>query len=233
MDKHVPEQKLIDFTLGQLNEVEHNWIKTHVDKCTLCYEKMNNWEVILNKDSIHVKSSLDNKEELWNKIRKNNKAQKIPPKLLLKLGSVAVILSLVLVTTNLYISQNNKVSMVDYQEREAKRLISKPDTKQLNIIPLSRSGNINGDIWINSLTKEMLIEINGLANLDNHDYQLWIIYENDNMQGAIIPNENGSSKVYLRGMDIHKFKMIKASVEPKGGSLYPTGPETFFVELKD
>jgi len=233
MGKHVAEQKLIDFTLGQLNELESNVVKLHMEQCPRCHERMNHWAKIVSVETNLATFTLDKKEDVWKKIQQNIEGKKKrQSNMFLKLCSVAASAVLLIGLANLY-SINNKLTMEDLQEQPATTFLENPDTRQFNIVPISQRDNINGGIWINNVTKELLIEINGLANLESQDHQLWIIYKNEDMQGAIIPTKNGSSKMYMQGMDINEFKMIKASVEPKGGSLYPTGPETFLVEIKD
>ncbi|AMX84357.1 hypothetical protein GS3922_12180 [Geobacillus subterraneus] len=52
------------------------------------------------------------------------------------------------------------------------------------------------------------------------------------MKGELLTIRHGASRILITGEDVKRFKQVKASLEPKGGSVTPTGPETFIVDLK-
>lgn len=78
----------------------------------------------------------------------------------------------------------------------------------------------------------MLLEVDGLEELINQDYQLWIIYTDNSIDHEILPTQNGMTRMLFRDIDVDEFKKLKASVEPRGGSIEQTGPDTFIVEFQ-
>jgi|GEM_PF-1073247 len=110
---------------------------------------------------------------------------------------------------------------------------SKPDTKELHITPVADNPQMNGSLWLNNASHEMLLEVEGLPEYPNQDHQLWIFYIDNDVTGEILPVKNGTTRIFFRGIDVGQFKLIKASVEPKGGSPEPTGPSSFLIQLSD
>lgn len=234
--QHIQEQKLVDYVLGNLDRNEQFQIQQHLDQCVRCKKIMENWSMVLNKEETSfAQPSPLLKEKLWAKIEQNHKSarQMRKPKLIFGLSSLAVILIFMIGLFYYNKTMEKSYEVAKNDEIPQETIQTKPDTKQIAIVPVSHFNHINGTIWINKVTEEMLLEVNGLTNLHNKDYQLWIIYSNDEIIGEILAIQNGSSRIFFKGEDVNHFKYIKASVEPKGGSTLPTGPETFQVDLKE
>ena len=86
--------------------------------------------------------------------------------------------------------------------------------------------------WFNPVTNQMFLEIYGIRKPQNRDYQLWMIYKDNHVRDQILPVKNGSIKIFIQGKNFHQIKQIRASMEPKGGSIIQTGPDTFIIEVK-
>ncbi|MFD2761719.1 anti-sigma factor domain-containing protein [Lentibacillus juripiscarius] len=235
---HIPEQVLIDCALGNLSEDKKTVVIRHTDECHSCRSILESWESLLSdmNEERSVQPPDTIKEKLDASLAKEDKKtamkRKFKPAYLMGSAAAVLLLTAGLITTDGTRTVTNE--KVVYNEAIHKAGIQeKPNTRQLEIIPVSRFDHVSGNIWINNTTGEMLVEIDGLFQLNDRHYQLWMIDENDDVKGEPLPIENGSVKVLYRGRDVQQFKRIKTSVEPPGGSDRPTGPETFTVDLEE
>lgn len=231
-DKHIPEEKIIDYALGNIAQNNIHDLEEHIQSCPKCRESLNNWQGIFDEE-IAEKPSADLDEKIWSRVvnqttpvRKNRKP------LIFTIGSAAAIILLAIGL--IYYRQS--ITPAPYQvahneEINTDEILFTPETRQMEVIPVADFNDVQGNLWVNDTRKEMLLEVDGLIQHTDYDYQLWIIYNNNDIDGEVLPIYNGSSKIYFKGMDIQEFKKIKASLEPTGGSEIPTGPETFVIPL--
>ncbi|HLS10486.1 anti-sigma factor [Lentibacillus sp.] len=233
--KHIPEQKIIDFALGKLGEEERANVIHHTNQCPDCQGVLEEWQYMMsevNEDksvpSTALKDKLDKSIDEGNKPVKNNRRRK--PVYWLGGLAAALLLTIGLTTLTDERTAMNEDVMYNEEINEAE-IQTRPETKQLKIIPVSRFDHVSGNVWINDATRELLVEIDGLANMSGRNYQMWIVDTDDNVHGEVLPIQDGSVRVLYQGKDVNRFKLIKTSVEPAGGSEKPTGPETFSVDL--
>ena len=230
---HIPEEKIIDLALGnitsadELAELEH-----HLASCARCQHKLSAWRRMTETES-NIEPSAALKEKIWQDVtaeKPRRKAAKVP--VIVSIAAAAVLLFALGLYQLKPTVDSPAMEVAQNDDIAEENLLHYPETKQLAIVPVSDFNHIRGNLWINNLTEEMLLEVDGLIRLKGQDYQLWIIYDNNDIQGELLSIEDGASRVLFKGPDIREFKLIKASVEPKGGSQKPTGPETFVVPLK-
>jgi len=230
--KHLREEIIVDFALGNLIQEEERTVLQHIEDCPICKRKLEDWQVVLSTD----KAKEDPHAHLKERIRRSFTEQrrgtsffrpKVGYALIAGFATLFITLSMLALTN----SRDEPMRLGDYAERETEEFRSRPDTKHLHIIPVSSDQGVSGNLWVNQVTNEMLLEVQGLTETVNRDHQLWIIYTDDEIEGKILPIQNGKIHMYMPNMNITHFKRIKASIEPKGGSLFPTGPETFFIEF--
>ncbi|WAA11928.1 anti-sigma factor [Fervidibacillus halotolerans] len=232
--KHISEQKIIDFLSGELPEKEAEQIQSHLHECENCMNIAVRWGKLLKNTHLQpVQPSPELKEQMWKMVdRKPLKKRKGYVKPIATVLSFAAAISLFLLIFNGRPEMDKPYEVVKNDEIPFETFHATPNTKQWNIVPTMNHQQINGNIWINDDTNEMFLEVDGLPHYRNRDYQLWIIYSNNDVEGELLILQNGSSRIFFQGIDVEKFKLIKASVEPKGGSTHQTGPDTFFVDFE-
>ncbi|BAB06936.1 anti-sigma factor [Halalkalibacterium halodurans] len=234
---HLTEQQLIDYVLGELSDEERSIVSQHTTTCSACKRTLIHWEkIITSESSIPVPPSAEKMDLVWKNLdtKRTKPRRKITPRFVFSISSLTAILMLVVALASLNKGMDHDaVQIAPFEEQERLNFQQNPHTQQLDIEPLSYQPDLNGYVWVNDVTHEIFVEIDGLSELQNQDHQLWIIFTDNNVQGAIIPIQEGSSRFFMHGMDVETLKLIKASVEPKGGSHTPTGPETFIVEIKN
>ncbi|MFB4167141.1 hypothetical protein [Virgibacillus sp. JSM 102003] len=235
-NKHISESAIIDYLIGNLKQEENSEVIRHVNQCQACQETMKSWDGLLGDQeqnkavpSEALKAKLDNsidKEET-----KQLKKGRIKPLYLFSSIATALFLFVGLLSSTSSQPPMMEEEVVYNDNIQVEQIQSNPGTIQHEIRPESRFDYVSGNVWINNRTRELLIEIDGLMNLNGHNYQLWMIDKNNRMEGKLLPLEDGSVKVLYRGKDVNEIKFIKSSIEPAGGSSEPTGPETFTVHL--
>lgn len=236
--KHsISEQTIVDYVLGNIAPNEAIKVSTHLKECENCQQVFKHWQsVLLSEKEQSYSPSPILKEKIWESFETKQKRKGMPlsSKRIFSMASFAAIVCLFVGL--FYYNQNNagkgSVHIAQYNEANIQDFQEKPDTQQLNIIPVSNKERVEGNIWINQMTDQMFLEVDGLRPLNDQDYQLWILYNNDNIQHKIMPIEDGSTRILIQGKDFSHLKRIKASIEPKGGSIVQTGPDTFIVEVK-
>ncbi|WP_445613684.1 anti-sigma factor domain-containing protein [Geobacillus sp. YF-1] len=239
---HIPETKIVDWMLGTLPEQEKEAVSSHLRQCAFCQNALKAWEAIgMEATSRSVEPPSAMKERIWANMEAQKQAKRMQHRLrwAAGLGGAALVAFLFFVRS----SFSDDGSVVPHEpssnhyryvvvEAPPERIVHHPETKRFPIEPSAHFEQLNGTIWLNDDTKEMVMEIEGLKPFAARDYQLWIVYTDNEMKGELLTIRHGASRILITGEDVKRFKQIKASLEPKGGSATPTGPETFIVDLE-
>ena len=229
--KHFSEEVLIDFCLEEISEERRQEIREHLDNCAKCKQVTEHWLELFNQQ-ISGKPSAELKDRIWENARKNRRVSKKNRKLMVAISSAAALFIFSIGLLWDHSSERHRYEVAHNDEIPTESIQTNPQTQQLAVIPVATNQNINGNLWINGVNEELLLEVDGLDDISNRDYQLWMIYDNNKIKGELLSTVDGSSRILIKGKDVNHFKIIKASIEPIGGSMEPTGPETFFVPLK-
>ncbi|MDQ0233446.1 anti-sigma factor domain-containing protein [Metabacillus malikii] len=229
---HVTEQNMIDYLEGSLQHDEELTIKIHLQQCDKCSQTLMQWQSLLGAKQAKPSPLL--KERIWESIEEKQKVKRSPSAKVyfITIGSIAAVLLLGLLSFN-----NSQSKLPNPNEMKVQAFQEQPHTQQMNITPITNnreSRELDGNIWINNTTDELLLEVYGLPKLNDRDYQLWMIYHDNEVKDEILPIEqNGSSRIFIRSKNLIQLKQIKASIEPKGGSHSQTGPDTFIIEINN
>ncbi|MGZ0084781.1 anti-sigma factor domain-containing protein [Caldibacillus thermoamylovorans] len=243
---HISETKIVDWLLDRLPEREKEDVSSHLKQCLECQRLLEAWKGIGLKAEAHYEAPpLSRPERIWAQAEAQKQTKRMRRGLRLAGGWIGAAVAVFLFTLRLSAPNDGPAASHDrsdepyrYMIVEQKadipieRIIHNPETKQIPIEPSALFQQLDGTIWLNDDTKEMLMELEGLPPFTARDYQLWIIYTNNEVKGELLTVRHGTARILITGEDVKRFKQIKASLEPKGGSATPTGPETFIVDLK-
>ncbi|GAJ59937.1 anti-sigma factor [Geobacillus thermoleovorans] len=243
---HISEAKIVDWLLGMLPEQEKEDVSNHLKQCLECQRLLEAWKNIgLKEEAQYEAPPLSHKERIWAQAEAQKQTKRMRRGLRMAGGWIGAALAVFLFTLRLSAPSDGPAASHDrsdepyrYQivkqhtDMPIERIIHNPKTKQIPIEPSVLFQQMDGTIWLNDDTKEMLMEIEGLPPFATRDYQLWIIYTNNEVKGELLTIRHGAARIFISGEDVKQFKQIKASLEPKGGSAEPTGPETFTVDLE-
>jgi hypothetical protein len=111
------------------------------------------------------------------------------------------------------------------------RIVNDPKTVLHQAVPVMRT-NVRGYVWINDMSNELLLLAEGLDPLEEKDYQVWFIIGDSRANAGVLQWKGRMAHLYFHGGDIRRVKNIAVSIEPKGGSFSPTGPEAMFVNIR-
>lgn len=224
--KHLSEEQLIDIVLGNLPENEH------IKNCEHCQAKIDRWSQIL-RHEIKESPSEHLKGNIWAEFEKAKKPKRKIPRKSILIYSFGTIAAIFVIAIGLIFYKSSLVPSyeVTFNDEIDKHIQHEAETKQVAVIPVADFPEISGNLWINDHTNELLLEVDGLENLVNNDYQLWIIYDEDQMDGEILSIQDGTSRVFMKSDHVGSLELLKGSLEPLGGSSEPTGPEMFVVPL--
>lgn len=241
--EHYSEEILFDYINDTLSEMKKREVKQHLIECTKCQMTIDSWQQLLqleNNEEQLITPSPQLKNRLMESIHLVDE-QKVEKhvkkggnkKLIFRIGALAAAAFLVVNLFQYHSSErDSSVEVLHNDEIHQMTIVTSPNSNEHAIIPLINEEELEGNVWLDPVKNEMLLELNGLRELNERVYQVWFIHSNDVMDGEILEIVNGRSRMFYRGMDVDKLKLIKGSVEPLGGSVRPTGPETFIIELK-
>lgn len=108
----------------------------------------------------------------------------------------------------------------------------RPQTVKYALLPSPSAGEARGFAWVNKPEGELLILIEGLAPAEDQDYQAWFISGSDRSNVGLLRWSNGKAHLYYRGKAVESAENIAVSLEPKGGSYRPTGPDAVWGSLE-
>ncbi|SHG21102.1 anti-sigma factor [Ornithinibacillus halophilus] len=237
--KHFSEETIVDFIMGNLNDEQVEKMNQHLNQCSACQQIYDYWEQSLSmkqneapRPAIQAKLLQTIDEKAMNSKYRKWKT----PKFITAIAATLILMSIGLYqivqdgpnnqsTTQYITAQHDSIPEHEFLEN--------PDTNRLDILPVTTNSNVKSDVWLNEVTNEMMLFVDGLVPLEQQDYQLWLVHSNNNWNGDILQLRNGKARVYYKMGDITELKLVKVSVEPLGGSLTPTGPETFYIDLNN
>ncbi|MCM3799025.1 anti-sigma factor [Caldifermentibacillus hisashii] len=235
--KHIPEEQLVDYLLGNIGEWDAKQIKAHLNHCKKCQNLLSDWQFLLRQDHKQFQPSQSMKDRIQHSIiqveEKSFKRRTVIGKPGLLFATIACVFLIFYSVHSYYQDINTRnYEIAENDEIPPETIQSAPHTQQIKVTPVSEFNQINGYVWVNRNRNEMLLEVDGLEELINQDYQLWIIYMDNSIDHEILPTQNGMTRMLFRDIDVDEFKKLKASVEPRGGSIEQTGPDTFIVEFQ-
>lgn len=235
--KHIPEEQLVDYLLGNIGEWDAKQIKAHLNHCKKCQYLLSDWQFLLRQDHKQFQPSQSMKDRIQHSIiqveEKSFKRRTVIGKPGLLFATIACVFLIFYSVHSYYQDINTRnYEIAENDEIPPETIQGAPHTQQIKVTPVSEFNQINGYVWVNRNRNEMLLEVDGLEELINQDYQLWIIYMDNSIDHEILPTQNGMTRMLFRDIDVDEFKKLKASVEPRGGSIEQTGPDTFIVEFQ-
>lgn len=230
--QHIPEEKLIDFLENKLNVFEMAELEKHIETCEKCQKLLLFWQDTLEIENVPLTDKIKGSSKRRSPFRYKRKSkQKI-------FGLVSIAVIFLLVYSLADFSNQHLIQTNDYEVYQNKDIMSdqvflnNPVVDKQPIQPYKDFAEIEGMVWINPQTQEILLQVEGLTGLYNNDYQVWIVDKNGNANGDLMIAENGVAKMLYRLDDLSHYRFIKGSLEPAGGSHQPTGPGTFYVDVE-
>lgn len=253
----VPEERWVDWHLKRLPPEQALAMERHLAACSECrlvHRQWGEWLGVTGSSETEtaavppmpperVRRSL--RFSLWRKRWKRRLARR---PLVLAGGALAavMVLAVQLLTGVLEgpVRETATASLkpIEYaqmHEPDGAVLMNLPDTKMFTMTPVyapvmpESAGNKAITVWVNDRTGEIFVLVEGLLPAASSDVQAWGGYRQELTNLGLLEFHRAQGHLYSRDSRLPEVKEVAFTIEPKGGSLKPTAPETARVRLKE
>lgn len=227
---HFRDEEFVDLVLNKIDGLKADAMRSHFVDCADCSEKVKEWEQILLTNNEHLEPAHSFKRRLSAVVKKRDSKRKFYfPGIVLASCVLVFVVSFILsplnntITDAAYVHQN--------YNQTAQHVMNNPDAEKFHIIQVQNQQNIVGDVWVDKVTNEMFMQVEGITPINQMDYQAWILHTNNTMDSEVLRIQDGKVFLYYKGPKNKKIKLIRVSIEPSGGSKRPTGPDAIKVRF--
>lgn len=234
-DEHWSDEALADSVLHNLSPPQARLLKVHLATCEWCAERYEEWQALLGHEAETDRDTAELKERLLKNVVRSDYRKSLVRhrKKRMLAGSIGVLTCVVFALLLLNISpvtSPDHYTAVQEEAVENAAFIHHPRTRQFEVTPVVAT-DIRGGVWVNDMTKEMLIRVEGLMPIVHKDYQMWFVDADGDYHDQLLELQNGNVILYLQGNGVQKIRHVRTSLEPKGGSPLPTKPDLFIVDV--
>ncbi|UFJ39705.1 anti-sigma factor [Brevibacillus humidisoli] len=231
------EEDVVDLVYGNLSDEKQIQLHLHLNDCEHCAAVYREWSAILNPTEPLPLPSPTVKRRLLRRIALENWLSSMRTHLTAIYPAMRTA-ALLLCIVGLFSLHEGAVSPSELSPADLPRtavtrdvsMVMDPHTV-LHVVPVD-SSDTKSYVWVNDASNEILILTEGLSPLTEKDYQVWFISQNRRSHVGLLRWKDGMAHLYFRGGELRQVENIAVSIEPKGGSFIPTGPDTIFVNLR-
>lgn len=244
------EQEIVDYILGSLPEERCARLREHVAGCRSCRDQMQEWMELLSSRQEEtlpgppprLKTGLKLKYIWFKKLPAFARGTMRSG----KAAAAAAAVALLFIFLGLFqtfkdsgeiraplTASLDRIATEFHPEDRSLSMLVDPKTVQYKMTALNAK-DAEGYAWVNRLSDEVFLLIDGLEPSTEKDYQAWFIFNTANIRenGGILKWKKGMAHLYVHGGKISGADNITISLEPKGGSFAPIGPDTLLVILE-
>lgn len=225
------EEEIADLLLGKLEAEKRVQLERHVADCDRCAALLRDWSAILAPAEPKPHPSPSLKRRLLQRIvveRWISRLHRLRASAWVWRAAV-----LLLCIGSLFVLQRESLAPPVPPNAAVTRdvaMVKDPHTV-LYVVPVV-PGNVKSYVWVNDTSNEILILTEGLMPSAEYDYQVWLITKDKRFDVGLLHWQDGMARLYFQGGVLRQVENIAVSVEPKGGSFVPTGPDAIFVNLR-
>ncbi|NLC10885.1 MAG: anti-sigma factor [Firmicutes bacterium] len=232
------EIEMVDEILGNLPPHRAQILHDHLAGCRSCQKLYEEWRKILhevladelnNEPSAFLYKRLKKTYRLW-----SIKRRLFKPATFWKAASVAVISILIFALSSIQSKKplESWKQLPIASENIPSFVINDVNTMEYHInYNKDQCPRVSGIIWINNDRDEVYCFMQNLKNYAENDYQLWLIKPFRRENGGLLQLMDEYGELYLRQRNIQEVQQISISLEPKGGSLYPTTDDIILLDF--
>ncbi|PYI55018.1 anti-sigma factor domain-containing protein [Paenibacillus flagellatus] len=234
----VPDEKWVEWIRGTMPESEGAELSAHAESCPACRAAYREWSALL-ADTAEPSQAERPTETFRRKLRLKVAGLALlrrikPPGAPVIAAALALALALGVWSVPRSDRGGSAGSAVPTAEETVLRdmsMVRDLRTVQLQVMPV-REMRIKGVAWVNDVSSEVMLLVEGLVFDDEKDYQVWSVAAGTHTTIGVMRWTNGKAHMYYRGGALSSADNIAVSAEPKGGSVRPTGPDLAVVRLK-
>ena len=229
------EIEIVDQIMGNLPLPQSRALQEHLSRCTPCRKLYAEWQELL-----HDEPEFEPPVRLYQRLKiafllRQLRRRLYRPSILWGAASAALIGALILGIGTLQRKQplDSWERLPIAAEQIPPFVIADAETVRYPIDPQEgHLTGINGIIWVNGPGDQVYCFVEGLEDYTGHDYQIWLIKTVNRENGGLLRMMGEYGDLLLQQRNIHEVRQISISLEPKGGSLYPTSADTILVDFK-
>ncbi len=229
------EEDLIDYALGKLAAEKHQELARHISQCAGCAADVLEWESMLQESGEELSPSPVVKKRLMRRVRLLGRLSVWRSRLRsLKSVPAAGACAILLLVGGLLIydpAVPESPLAAEAKRMHQNELVNDPQTV-LHQSETVMQSDAKGYVWINTASNEMLLLAEGLDRLTEKDYQVWLVIGNDRSNVGVLQWRGRMAHLYFHGTEVRQVDDIAVSIEPKGGSYTPTGPDAMIVKIR-
>lgn len=248
----IPEERWVDWTLHRLPRDTAEAMSRHLTHCADCRRISNEWRRWLSMDGqeasvTHTMPSERVRKSLRLRAARNSLRHRLLRRPYVWVAGVAALLLLVIALQGMQHGPGAKPSVAmlpakTYAELhvpEGAAVMELPDTKRIAVMPAFVSGLPNAasprmvTVWVNGRTGEMFILLEGVLPAMSKDVQAWGTIRQQRTNLGLLEFNQAQAHLYSRFRHVPDVEEVAFTIEPKGGSLNPTAPESVRVLLVD
>ncbi|WP_235285749.1 anti-sigma factor [Paenibacillus tarimensis] len=233
------EEQWVDRIRGSISAEERFLMDTHAETCEECHGIRDEWHRLLAPGEIEP---LDDNEVLpllpssYERSLFRTVRGMRPNRSAVRggwLAAAACILVMLLIggLSKLEGEAEPLGAYVSRQVPEAEAVMLAPDSSRYRALTIG-SGEGEGYVWVSRDSQEVLLMLDGLPAHGQIDYQAWAVSGDRHDSLGVLSWSGSRAHLHVRSPLLQKSDNISISVEPLGGSVQPTGRETFLVLLQ-
>jgi len=236
------DEELVDLLLGNLDDGKQLEWQAHLSQCESCAKEAAHWSgLLMPRDGVAMQPPERLQRRIYRSLRLAAAWSRF--RACLRPVYVAVSLAGVLLLVSFYPMSagdpagpawhraQSALSSLYAAEMADQAMVNHPKTVLHQAEPMVHAGS-RGYVWINDVSNELLLMAEGLEPLAEKDYQVWLVINNNRSTAGVLQWRGRFAHLYFHGREIRSVEDIAVSIEPKGGSFVPTGPDALFVRIK-
>lgn len=250
------EEKLIDLLLSKLPAHQEEQAKQHLVHCAYCQARAKEWQQLVRDASADRLSwrytAPKLKKRLKEKILPSGHDKVLVGKPAIMLLSVSLLLCFTLLAGLWPLTETpfkeetmNEATLPPVRSVQAvtpdTRFLINPQTVHYRIqhtitMPIDDAippvHQVHGHLWVAPRGQQIFMMLEGLQPLPENDYQVWVITREMASSAGLFNLFDSNAVLYWRNDQPADIEMIRISIEPKGGSFSPSGPEALLIPLR-
>ncbi|HEX7063498.1 MAG TPA: anti-sigma factor [Bacillales bacterium] len=227
------EEEVVDCVLARLPAEKEKAFQRHLAGCMECRESFREWESVLGEGSKEEATGPSPKvksrvmKEITRKAQPWFRTKVIRKPTVVFVAAACTLIAFVF-GTGLYSEPPQTGNILPVKGRTI--VPSQTGNDSVHYGQLN-TRNVNGYVWVNGSTHELMLFLNGVPRIDGKDYQAWLVAPDTKADAGILRVDEGMARLYYHGPEMENVRHIVVSVEPRGGSESQTGPRKFLIPL--
>ncbi|MFC4601286.1 anti-sigma factor [Cohnella hongkongensis] len=260
-DCGIPDERWIDYHLGNLGKVSSEALERHAENCSVCRIASNEWADLLGVTAGRNEGVREAAPEggsqrpfpgvyrslrrqtavrlLWRKAKRRPAVGAAFCAALLAAALIGLLKSAAVHDVPKTAAPLEAQHYAALHEPNGARLMELPGTRVISssevaVWPAVTPSFVPGrslTVWINADTEELFVLLEGVLESEASDMQAWADSSSRTSNLGLLKFHSGQGHLYSRFREMAALEALRITIEPKGGSERPTNPVSAHVRL--